>query len=167
MGTPQRGDLNHLCRGRLSGSLANYLVLFPTPDEPTPLPNVHVLLLAKMDSSVGVQWTTDTSYYRVEPLLFDPEESFCECVVKILAPNFVPLPLPLCYLKVSTGVPAVVCEVKNPTAVAQVSAEVRVEFPAQHSGLKDRCCCGCSIVCRYGLDSSPGLGTSICCGCSH
>ena len=37
----------------------------------------------------------------------------------------------------TTGIPTVAQWVKNPTTVAQVAAEVRVQFPAQNSGLKD------------------------------
>ena len=35
------------------------------------------------------------------------------------------------------GVPAMAQWVKNPTAVAQVTAEAQVQSPAPHSGLKD------------------------------
>ena len=35
------------------------------------------------------------------------------------------------------GVPAAAQWVKNPTAAARVAVEVRVQSPAQHSGLKD------------------------------
>ena len=37
----------------------------------------------------------------------------------------------------NVGVSTVVQWLKNPTAVAQVAAEVRVQLLAQHSGLKD------------------------------
>ena len=47
---------------------------------------------------------------------------------------------------------------KIPNAVAWVTAEDQVQSPALCSGLKDH---------SYGLDSIPGLGTSICHGYSH
>ena len=40
-------------------------------------------------------------------------------------------------LKMKRGVPAVAQWVKNLTAAAQVTVEVRVQSPAQHSELKD------------------------------
>ena len=61
--------------------------------------------------------------------------------------------------------------VKNLTAVARVATEVQVRSPAWYSELKG---CGVGrqlqvqfIGCSYGLDSIPGMGTSICLGCSH
>ena len=52
--------------------------------------------------------------------------------------------------------------VKNPTAVAPVAAEVRVQFSAKHSWLKDPALPHCGVGHSSGLDSSPGPGTSIC-----
>ena len=39
-----------------------------------------------------------------------------------------------------------------------------VQSPAQHSGLRIQHCCSCGISHSSGLDSIPGLGTSICQG---
>ena len=57
--------------------------------------------------------------------------------------------------------------VKNQTAAAQVTAEVWVPSLAWHSGLKDLALPLLQLGCSYGLDSVPGLETSICRGCSH
>ena len=43
----------------------------------------------------------------------------------------------LCLSEKDLGVPTVAHSVKNSTAAAQVTAEVLVRSPAQHSGLKD------------------------------
>ena len=45
-------------------------------------------------------------------------------------------------------------------SVAQVPAEVQVQFPARHSGLKIQHCHSCRIVHSYSSDPSPGPGTS-------
>ena len=57
--------------------------------------------------------------------------------------------------------------VKNLTAVAWVAAEVWIRSSALGSGLKDQCCCSCSVGHICGLDSVPGPGTSICYGRIH
>ena len=59
--------------------------------------------------------------------------------------------------KKKKGVSALAQWVKNLTAGAPVTAGVQV----QYSGLKG------SSDRSLGLDSIPGLGTSICCRCSH
>ncbi len=41
------------------------------------------------------------------------------------------------YRNTESGVPAMAQWVKNPTVEAQMAVEVRVQFPAWHSGLKD------------------------------
>ena len=50
------------------------------------------------------------------------------------------------------------------SAIAQVAVEVRVLFPAQHSGLKIWHCHSCGIGCSCSSDLIPGPGTSICHG---
>ena len=49
-------------------------------------------------------------------------------------------------------VPAVAQWVKNPTAVAWVTAEAQVQCLTQH-------CCSCGLSHSCGLDSIPGLET--------
>ena len=56
---------------------------------------------------------------------------------------------------------------KNPTAAIQVTVEVQVCSPAWHSGLKDLCCCHCSVNGTCASDSVPGPTTSICYRCGH
>ena len=53
-------------------------------------------------------------------------------------------------MKMMVGVLSVVPWVKNLTVAAQVTAEVRVRFPAWHSGLKE-------LVLLQGSDSIPSL----------
>ena len=57
--------------------------------------------------------------------------------------------------------------VRNLTVVAQVTVVVVVQYPNQHSGLKDLVCGSHSLHGPCGLDSIPSLGTSICCGCGQ
>ena len=52
---------------------------------------------------------------------------------------------------------------KDPTSVAQVATEARVQSPAQCNGLRIWHCCSCGLVCSCGLDLIPGLRTSISC----
>ena len=56
--------------------------------------------------------------------------------------------------------------VKN-LAAAQFAMEAWVQSPAWHSGLRIQCCCSCGIGHSCDLDLIPGLGISICPGCSH
>ena len=56
--------------------------------------------------------------------------------------------------------------VKNPTAATKVDAFKWVQFMAWLRGLKDPTLVHL-IVHSCGSDSVPGLGTSICHGCSH
>ena len=65
------------------------------------------------------------------------------------------------------GVPAVTQWVKNLTAAAQVTAEVRVWSLVQCSGIRIQHCCSWSVGCSHSLDSFPGLGTSLCCRFCH
>ena len=64
-------------------------------------------------------------------------------------------------------VPAMGQWIKNLTAAAQVPAEARVQSPAWHSGLKDSALLQLWYRWQLWLDSVPGLGTSICCGCGY
>ena len=57
--------------------------------------------------------------------------------------------------------------VKNLDAAALVAVELWVRSPAWRSGLRICHCCSCGIDHNNGLDSVPGLGTSICCQCGH
>ena len=45
-------------------------------------------------------------------------------------------------------------------SLALGSAGMQVESPAQHSGLRIRCCHSCSLGRNYGSDMLPGSGTS-------
>ena len=56
---------------------------------------------------------------------------------------------------------------KNPTVVAQVDAEIRVQSRAQHSGLKDPALLQPWSRSQLLLGFNPWSGTSICCGCGH
>ena len=47
------------------------------------------------------------------------------------------------------------------------SVTLLIQSPAQPSGLRIRCCHSCGTGCRCGSDLIPGLGTSICHGCSQ
>ena len=51
---------------------------------------------------------------------------------------------------------------KNLTAEARVPVEVKIRSLTQHKWVK-----GSGVGSTYSLDSIPGLGTSICHGCSH
>ena len=53
--------------------------------------------------------------------------------------------------------------VKNLTAAIWVAVEVWVRSPAQCSGLKDPAMPQCGVGHSCGLDSVPGLETSMCC----
>ena len=57
--------------------------------------------------------------------------------------------------------------VKNPTAAAQVTAEVWVPSPAWQSGLKDPASPQLWHRSQLGSDSILCLGISTCCGFSH
>ena len=52
--------------------------------------------------------------------------------------------------------------VKDPTAVASVVAEVRVQSPAQCSGLRIQFCRSFGVGQSCSLDSTLSLGTSVC-----
>ena len=68
---------------------------------------------------------------------------------------------------VTHGVPTVALWVKNLTTVARVTRQVQVWSLAWCSGLRTQRCHSCSVGCRCGSDSIPGLGTSICFRYSH
>ena len=73
-----------------------------------------------------------------------------------------------CYQKTTPGVPLVAQEVKNLTARSLVTEEVPVLSLAWHNGLKMiPCCPGWSVGSSFVLESTPGLGNFICCGCGH
>ena len=57
--------------------------------------------------------------------------------------------------------------VKNPTAAAEVNEEVQGQYLSWPSGLKDLTLPQLQLVCSGSSDSISGMGTSICCGCSH
>ena len=57
--------------------------------------------------------------------------------------------------------------VKDSASVARVAVKVQVQFLAWLSGLRIQCFHSCDTVCSYCLDSIPGPGTLICCGCGQ
>ena len=74
----QRGDLNHLHRTVLPGLcflLANYLVLFLTPDWTQDPPQYACAFLAKMVSRAKGARTVSGLIMTWRPLLFDPSRS--------------------------------------------------------------------------------------------
>ena len=64
-------------------------------------------------------------------------------------------------------VPTVVQDVKNPSAVSQVTVEAQVQSPAQHSRLKDLVLPQLWRSYSCHLDSVPNPGTFTCLGCSQ
>ena len=120
------------------------------------------LLMAKV-------WCTLYNLARariVTPLVVDRPAAWHHRYSRIsLVFRFAILQLRIYLKKVRAGVPTVAQWVKNLAAVAWVDAEV--QSPACHSGLRIWCCHGCGIGHSCGLDSVPGLETSVCCGCSH
>ena len=72
--------------------------------------------------------------------------------------------------KSQTGVPAVAQRVKDPMLSLQWLKPLlrhRFDLWSSTNGLKIWCCYTCGIDCSCGSHSIPGLGTSICCGCSQ
>ena len=64
-------------------------------------------------------------------------------------------------------VPAAAQCVKSQTAVVLGSCRGAGSIPSLVSGLRIQHCCSCGVGRNCGLDSIPGLGTSICCARSH
>ena len=81
----QRGDLNHLHRTDLLGLcflLANYLVLFLTPDWTQDPPPYACASFGQDGFQSKVFWGCIRTYYGLAPpSLFDPEGSFSACVI--------------------------------------------------------------------------------------
>ena len=65
------------------------------------------------------------------------------------------------------AVPSVAQWLKNPTAVAQFAAKVRVQSPAWRSGFRICHCCIWGVDHSGGSGSVPGPETSICLRCGH
>ena len=85
--------------------------------------------------------------------------SFYSIIYKITKiSNEIHSSLEVLHLENDLGISAVAQWVQNPTAVAQVTAEMWVQYLAQCTVLKDPALCSC------GMDSIPSQGTSICHG---